>query len=179
MPALSHLVKPDKERPWLKTPLLQVLTRLPIRPRGVQDAIEFILSAHARQKPLTSNRNGDADGGRGSAISHEALNYLAKLFSLPAKDMSPDEWFATIAPQLFDLLDGRGQPEMDRTAAYIIGFGILGLRQYGLPGSSSYHLTRSDTNCCRYSWMESIRRSNLPMSRPFTRVQTPRTHPAG
>jgi hypothetical protein len=48
--------------------------------------------------------------------------------------MSPTDWFSGIAPQLFSLLDGEGEPEMDKAAAFIIGFGILGRKQFGAPG---------------------------------------------
>jgi hypothetical protein len=51
--------------------------------------------------------------------------------------MLPEDWFNGIAPQLFALLQGEGEPEMDRAAAYVIGFGILGRRQYGARGKSS------------------------------------------
>jgi hypothetical protein len=48
--------------------------------------------------------------------------------------MPPANWFHGIAPQLFSLLDGEGEPEMDKAAAFIIGFGILGRKQFGAPG---------------------------------------------
>lgn len=48
--------------------------------------------------------------------------------------MSPEKWFFGIAPQLLSLLDGEGEPEMDKASAFVIGFGILGRKQFGAPG---------------------------------------------
>lgn len=48
--------------------------------------------------------------------------------------MLPEDWFNGIAPQLLALLDGEGEPEMDKAAAFVIGFGILGRKQFGAPG---------------------------------------------
>lgn len=52
--------------------------------------------------------------------------------------MTPKDWFNGIGPQLLSLLDGDGEPEMDRAAAFIIGFGILGKKQFGAPGSPGW-----------------------------------------
>jgi hypothetical protein len=50
--------------------------------------------------------------------------------------MNPDQWFQGIAPQLFSLLQGEGELGTDNAAAFIIGFGILGRKQFGAPGRS-------------------------------------------
>jgi len=52
--------------------------------------------------------------------------------------MEAEEWFRGIAPQLFCLLEGQGELELDHAAAFVIGFGILGRRQYGAPGKKDY-----------------------------------------
>lgn len=48
--------------------------------------------------------------------------------------MSPDAWFEGISGQLFSLFDGEAGPDLAKTAAQIVGFGILGKRQFGAPG---------------------------------------------
>jgi hypothetical protein len=111
-------------------PLISALARLPLRPRGIQHTIEFVLSVH----PSNTGSNASASTGRGSSISHEALNAASRLLSSPPGTMSPEEWFYGIAPQLLSLLEGGGEPDMDKAAAFIIGFGILGKRQFGAPG---------------------------------------------
>lgn len=133
LPALNHLVQPGRTQPWLRAPLIARLAILPLRERGVQTTIEFVLSVH----PSSAGYNTAANAGKGSGITHEALDAVSKLLSTPPSGMQPEDWFAGIAPQFFDLLEGKGEPEMDRVAAYVIGFGILGRRQYGAPGLSS------------------------------------------
>lgn len=128
MPVLNLLIQPGRVPQELHAILISTLARLPLRPRGVQHAIEFVLSVH----PSTSNAAGGT--GRGSSISHEALHASSKLLSSPPTGMSAQEWFDGIAPQLFSLLQGEGEPGMDKAAAYIIGFGILGRKQFGAPG---------------------------------------------
>ncbi|KAG4430858.1 hypothetical protein IFR05_013659 [Cadophora sp. M221] len=135
IPVLNLLIQPGRVQPWLRTPLVSDLARLPLRPRGVQHTIEFILSVH----PSTSGGNTSASTGRGAGISHEALNAASRLLSSPPAGMSAEEWFDGIAPQLLSLLDGDGEPGMDRAAAFVIGFGILGRKQYGAPGTSGWN----------------------------------------
>ena len=133
MPALNLLIQPGRTEPWLREPLISALATLPLRNRGVQDTIEFIFSIH----PSSAGYNAAANAGRGAPITQEALSAASKLLSTPPMGMSPDCWFTGIAPQLFLLLDGEGEPEMDRAAAFVIGFGILGRKAYGAPGM--YH----------------------------------------
>ncbi|KAH7346592.1 hypothetical protein BKA65DRAFT_477782 [Rhexocercosporidium sp. MPI-PUGE-AT-0058] len=135
IPVLNLLIQPGRVQPWLRTPLISILARLPLRPRGVQHTIEFVLSVH----PSTSGSNASASTGRGAAISHEALNAASRLLSSPPAGMPAEEWFAGIAPQLLFLLDGNGEPEMDRAASFVIGFGILGRKQFGAPGTSGWN----------------------------------------
>lgn len=139
MPVLNLLVQPGRTQDWLRAPLISALARLPLRPRGVHHTIEFILSVH----PTTSGANASVSTGRGASISHDALNAASRLLSSPPAGMSPDEWFQGIAPQLFSLLQGEGEPEMDKAAAFVIGFGILGRKLYGAPGMVSVRLSRS------------------------------------
>ena len=133
LPALNLLVQPGRTQSWLRSPIISALALLPLRRRGVQDTIEFIFSVHSSR----TNLNGSSGSGNGSSISHEALNSASRLLSSPPTGMPADKWFSGIAPQLHSLLGGAGEPEMDRAAAYIIGFGILGRKQYGAPGKYS------------------------------------------
>lgn len=132
MPALNLLVQPGRTQSWLRAPLISALAKLPLREHGVQHTIEFVLSVH----PSSAGYNILANAGKGAGISHEALNAASKLLSSPPGGMTAEEWYSGISPQLFALIDGEGEPEMDRAAAFIIGFGILGRKQYGAPGSS-------------------------------------------
>ncbi|TGO14174.1 hypothetical protein BTUL_0057g00410 [Botrytis tulipae] len=135
MPVLNLLVQPDRVQTWLRGPLIQTLARLPMRPRGVQDTIEFVFSIHPSNASMKAS---DSVGSRSVNISHEAMSSASRLLSSPPQGMSAEEWFSGIAPQLFDLLDGKGEREMDKAASYIIGFGILGRKLYGAPGAPGW-----------------------------------------
>ncbi|KAH8684758.1 hypothetical protein BGZ60DRAFT_427106 [Tricladium varicosporioides] len=127
LPALNLLAQPGRTQPWLRPQLMSKLALLPLRARGVQDTIEFILSVHP------SSRRIDGGNEKRSGISHEALNAVSRLLSSPPNGIEPGKWFFGIAPQLFALLQGEGEVEMDRVAAFVIGFGILGRKKYGAP----------------------------------------------
>jgi hypothetical protein len=53
--------------------------------------------------------------------------------------MDPNSYFTRIAPQLLALLDGE-DPDFKKTAAYVIGNGILGKRAYGAPGTIGHSI---------------------------------------
>lgn len=162
MPALNLLVQPGRSSPWLRARLISALATLPLRERGIQNTIEFVLSVH----PNSAGYNSSANTGKGSGMSYEALNAASRLLSSPPSGMDPEIWFSGIAPQLFALLDGEGEPEMDRAAAFIIGFGILGRKQYGAPGMFCYtfYLDRLLIRF-RNARLESLRGADVSISR--------------
>ncbi|KAF4637199.1 hypothetical protein G7Y89_g881 [Cudoniella acicularis] len=122
------------------------------------------LSTHASLEPLGSARSRRATGGneKRSGISHEALSAISKLLSSPPLGMAPEKWFSGIASQLFSLLQGEGEPEMEKAAAFVIGFGILGRKQYGAPGMPGWG-----------AFVEPIMRCIDPASVENTSWQTP------
>jgi hypothetical protein len=144
LPALNLLVQPGRVQAWLHAPIISSLALLPLRPRGVQDTIEFIFSVHS-SRAVFSESSGS---GKRSSISHEALNAASRLLSSPPTGMSADKWFSGIAPQLSSLLRGEGESEMDKAAAYVIGFGILGRKQYGAPGMYPVNFSVEGTLTC-------------------------------
>jgi hypothetical protein len=135
IPVLNLLIQPGRVQSWLRAPLISTLARLPLRAQGVQHTIEFVLSVH----PSSTGKSESVGPGRGSNITHEALNAASRLISSPPVGMPPQDWFNGISPQLLSLLDGDGEPEMDRAAAFIIGFGILGRKQFGAPGMPGWN----------------------------------------
>jgi hypothetical protein len=134
MPVLTTLVQTGRVQPWLRPRLLHELSLIPLRPRGVRSAIEFVLSVHPSNVQNTSSTESFAPQSKGANISLEALNTVSRLISAPPQALPPDKWFSGIAPQLLSLLDGEGGLEIVRVAAYIIGYGILGRRELGAPG---------------------------------------------
>jgi len=98
----------------------------------------------------------------------EALSLASEVISNPpiipeTQDrMASDQWFGALAPQLFSLLDGQGGLEMVKVASYVIGYGILGRKQYGAPGKTdlsplSFVYTKEQARLLR---MESNSRTN-------------------
>ena len=108
------------------------LTRIPLRPGGVRATVEFVFSVHP-----SSTVGAPEEGSpqkQGANITQEALAMATRLLGNPPSGMTPDDWFLGISPQLFALLDGQDGPELMKVASYVIGFGILGRRQFGAPG---------------------------------------------
>lgn len=111
---------------------MRTLTHLPLRRHGVRATMEFVFSVH----PTNVERMLDAGGPQkqGANITHEAVAVATKLLSSVPTDMSPEKWFTGISGQLLGLIDGDAGPDVSKTAAQIVGFGILGKRQFGAPG---------------------------------------------
>ncbi|EEU42524.1 uncharacterized protein NECHADRAFT_39804 [Fusarium vanettenii 77-13-4] len=138
LPALNALIKPSILPPWLRNPMLQTLTLIPLRPDGVRGTMEFVFSVH----PSNVGKTPEADSApqkQGASITHEAVAVATRLLSSVPATMTADAWFLGISGQLFSLIDGQAGPDMARTAAQIVGYGILGKKQYGAPGSPGWN----------------------------------------
>ncbi|KAI1214422.1 uncharacterized protein F4807DRAFT_408030 [Annulohypoxylon truncatum] len=150
MSSLTKLTQPDRVPGWLRIHLMDVLTLLPQRPDGVRAALEFVFSVH----PSSTVRISEAatPQKRGANITMEALKLASNLLSAPPTTVSPDQWYTGIAPQLLALLDGKEGPDLVKAAAYVIGFGVLGRKQFGAPGTPGWKafaeplLTKINTN---------------------------------
>lgn len=130
--ALTFLIQPGRVPPQLRTKFLAVLTRVPLRPDGVRATAEFVFSTHPSSTVGSSEEA--AAQTNGANITQEALNLAAKMIAYPPASVTQDTWYQAIAPQLFELLDGKEGAELMKVAAYVIGFGILGRKQSGAPG---------------------------------------------
>jgi hypothetical protein len=98
--------------------------------------MEFVFSVH----PSNIGRIPDADSGpqkQGASITHEGVAIATKLLSSVPTSMTPQAWFDGISGQLFELIDGAAGPELAKTASQVVGYGILGNKQYGAPGKLS------------------------------------------
>ncbi|CAM1509064.1 Fc.00g028030.m01.CDS01 [Cosmosporella sp. VM-42] len=134
IPALNVLIKPNILPSWLRDPLMQTLTHVPLRPDGVRGTMEFVFSVH----PSSSSKSSEPQK-QGASITHEAIAVATRLLSSVPTGMPPEEWFGGISGQLLGLMDGDAGADLDRTAAQIVGFGILGRKQYGAPGSAGWN----------------------------------------
>ena len=114
---------------------MQTLTTLPLRPNGVRGTMEFVFSVH----PSNNSQAGGSSEPKkeGASITHEAVAVATRLLSSVPSSMTPQAWFQGISEQLLRLMDGEAGPDLAKTAAQIVGFGILGKKQFGAPGDVS------------------------------------------
>ncbi|KAK7208829.1 hypothetical protein V2G26_016007 [Clonostachys chloroleuca] len=138
LPALNALIKPNVLPEWLRGPFVDTLTLLPLREDGVRATMEFVFSVHPSntgRAPATNQPQKE-----GASITHEALAIATKLLSSVPASMIPESWFGGISAQLFHLMDGKDGPDLSKAAAQIVGFGILGKKIYGAPGSPGWQV---------------------------------------
>lgn len=116
---------------WLRGPILDYISTIPLRPHGVRSVIDFI--ALATSSPaLTPADNGFQQSP--TITSHTVLQ-ISKLLTVVPKRMSERAYYSALAVQLHDLLDGSEGADLAKVAAAIIGSGILGRKSVGAPGA--------------------------------------------
>ncbi|KAK5660901.1 hypothetical protein OQA88_12274 [Cercophora sp. LCS_1] len=132
--ACNILIRPGHVPPWLRSKLMEILTLMPLRPDGVRATLEFVFSAH----PTSTVRVSEAavPQKKGANITQEALELGSRLISTPPASVTPEAWYSGVGPQLLALLDGGEGPELMKAASYVIGFGILGRKASGGPGTA-------------------------------------------
>ncbi|KAL8380881.1 hypothetical protein RB595_005261 [Gaeumannomyces hyphopodioides] len=150
IPALNTLIQPNKVPPWLRTEFVRLLATVPLRRYGVRATLEFVFAVHPTTVPGGAAQAATATGGprpskageqqrrRNATITQEAMAMASRLLSTPPASVSADEWFGGISPQLMEILDGDHGLELTKVAAYVVGFGILGRRQLGAPGTAGW-----------------------------------------
>ncbi|KAI0414029.1 hypothetical protein F5X98DRAFT_261759 [Xylaria grammica] len=136
MSSLNTLIKPGRVPEWLRSHFMDILTLLPQRPDGVRATLEFVFSVHPSSTVAVSE--AAAPQKQGANITMEALKMASTLLSVPPASVKPDVWFPGVAPQLLALLDGDNGPDLAKAAAYVIGFGVLGRKQFGAPGTPGW-----------------------------------------
>lgn len=113
---------------------MRSLTSLPLRSDGVRATMEFVFAVHPNNTGKPTD-DGGSRGKEGAAITHEAVAVATKLLSSVPASMNAQQWFDGISGQLFALFDGEAGRDVAKTAAQIVGFGILGKKQFGAPGN--------------------------------------------
>lgn len=117
---------------------MDLLTLMPQRQDGVRATIEFVFASHPSSTVKASE--AAAPQKQGANITLEALKMATGLLAVPPVSVEADKWFSGIAPQLLELLDGKEGADLVKSAAYIIGYGILGRKQFGAPGSPGWRV---------------------------------------
>jgi len=77
---------------------------------------------------------------KGPLLSVDTLVQASKVICSVPRNMSSQQYFAGLSPQLISLLDGSDGPDMSKAAAYIISGGILAKKSTGAPGSIGWTL---------------------------------------
>ncbi|GLB17181.1 hypothetical protein AtubIFM61612_007043 [Aspergillus tubingensis] len=134
LPTLSTFLQSDPA-PWFKSLVSSELSRIPLRPGGVLQTMVFLASQFAP----SLGAEAQAQASNGPIFTVQGIMQTSRLLSSVPEGMDPVRYFFTIAPQLLELLDG-DDPDLMKTAAYVIGNGILGKRAYGAPGTVGHSI---------------------------------------
>jgi hypothetical protein len=137
LPVLTSLLQQDVP-PWWKPQLTKELTLIPLRPHGVRHTIEFLALSYLSKNSQVPQ---DASGSESKLpLPLESITQAARLLSSVPVEMTHDEWFTQLAPQLFTLLDGNEGKELSRAAGQIIAGGILNKKSTGAPKTIGWEL---------------------------------------
>ncbi|PYH49704.1 RTP1/Tango6 family protein [Aspergillus saccharolyticus JOP 1030-1] len=131
---LSPFLQADPAQ-WFKAVVSGFLSRLPLRPDGVLQIMIFLASQLAPSLGVEAQ----AQTSNGPRFTVQAIMQTSRLLSSVPQGMDPDEYFTTIAPQLLGLMDGE-DPDLRKTAAYVVGNGILSKRSYGSRGTIGHSI---------------------------------------
>lgn len=134
LPTLSAFLQAETTA-WFKSTISKQIAHVPLRPGGVLHTIMFIAS----QVAPTLGQEAQSEPSIGPHFTVQGMMQISRLLSSVPQDVEPTTYFNAIAPQLLELLDG-DDPDLKRTASYVIGNGILGKRAYGAPGTIGHSI---------------------------------------
>ncbi|KAI5291020.1 hypothetical protein KEM54_006648, partial [Ascosphaera aggregata] len=120
---------------WFKHQITSQLSHLPLRSDGVMQTIAFLASQMA---PVLGYQER-GPGPKGPPITVQAIMQTSRVLSSVPINMSPEAYFANVSPKLLSLLDC-DDTDLKKTAAYVIGNGILGKKAYGTPKAVGYEI---------------------------------------
>lgn len=120
---------------------MQTLTLVPLRDDGVRGTLELVFSVHpSNVGKAAPSGAGQEPQKQGASITHEAVAVATRLLSSVPPGMAAEDWFSGISAQLFSLMDGTAGLDLAKIAAQIVGYGILGKKIYGAPGSAGWNV---------------------------------------
>lgn len=134
LPTLSAFLQAETAA-WFKSTISKQIAHVPLRPGGVLHTIMFIAS----QVAPTLGQEAQTEPSNGPHFTVQGMMQISRLLSSVPQDVEPAVYFTAIAPQLLELLDG-DDPDLKKTASYVIGNGILGKRAYGAPGTIGHSI---------------------------------------
>ncbi|KAJ5604170.1 hypothetical protein N7537_007126 [Penicillium hordei] len=133
LPTLSAFLQSDTAQ-WFKSTISSQISQVPLRPGGVVQTIMFIASQFSPSLGQEAQ-----DQSNGPRLTVQAIMQISRLLSSVPSDFDTTVYFETIAPQLLALIDG-DDPDLRKTASYVVGNGILGKRAYGAPGTVGHSI---------------------------------------
>ncbi|KAJ5506824.1 hypothetical protein N7453_005781 [Penicillium expansum] len=133
LPTLSAFLQSNTAQ-WFKSTISSQISQVPLRPGGVVQTIMFIASQFSPSLGQEAQ-----DQSNGPRLTVQAIMQISRLLSSVPSDVDPTVYFETIAPQLLALIDG-DDPDLRKTASYVVGNGILGKRAYGAPGTVGHSI---------------------------------------
>ncbi|KAE8357018.1 hypothetical protein BDV28DRAFT_144683 [Aspergillus coremiiformis] len=116
--------------PWFKSTISSQISRVPLRQDGVLQTILFLAS----QLAPSLGHESQTQMSNGPNFTVQAIMQSSRLLSSVPQGMDPVQYFSIIGPQLLALIDG-DDLDLKKTAAYVVGNGILSKRAYGAPGT--------------------------------------------
>ncbi|KAJ5760328.1 hypothetical protein N7520_007484 [Penicillium odoratum] len=134
LPTLSAFLQTDTTS-WFKSTVSSQISQIPLRQGGVMQTIIFIAS----QLAPSLGQEAQSEPSNGPHFTIQAMMQISKLLSSVPQGVDPKVYFTAIARQLLTLLDGEDQ-DLQKTASYTIGNGILGKRAYGAPGTIGHSI---------------------------------------
>ncbi|CEJ58067.1 hypothetical protein PMG11_06738 [Penicillium brasilianum] len=134
LPTLSAFLQVETAA-WFKSTISKPIAHVPLRPGGVLHTIMFIAS----QVAPTLGQEAQSEPSIGPHFTVQGMMQISRLLSSVPQHVEPTTYFNAIGPQLLELLDG-DDPDLKRTASYVIGNGILGKRAYGAPGTIGHSI---------------------------------------
>lgn len=111
------------------------VSKIALRDDGVIHIIWFLASQFAP----ALGEGAPEPSPNGPPITVQAIMQISKLLSSVPQDVEPPSYFEALAPQLLALVDSE-DPDLKRTAAYVIGSGILGKKTFGAPGTIGHSI---------------------------------------
>lgn len=126
---LSSFLQSDTA-PWFKSIVSSQISHVPLRQDGVLQTILFLAS----QLTPSLGHESQTQASNGPHFTVQAIMQSSRLLSSVPQGMNPEHYFSVIGPQLLALIDG-DDLDLKKTAAYVVGNGILCKRAYGAPGT--------------------------------------------
>ncbi|KAF2739897.1 hypothetical protein EJ04DRAFT_604494 [Polyplosphaeria fusca] len=137
LPILTSYLQQDIP-PWLRQRLSHELAMIPLRNQGIRHTVEFLsLSLLSKNSRVSQEQTLSLSQ---IPIPLDAISQTSRLLAAVPSGTIAQEWFTSLAPQLWGLVDGNEGKDLSRAAGQIIAGGILSRKSTGAPGAIGWDL---------------------------------------